>query len=152
MATNTSLMVLDSLWKRDSGGIHLTGSRAFRKEKKKSVFRWISKRTRKKKLRSRGDVFVVRTSKPVESLWKNGLFWSRYSFVTHSIDRKPRDWGLGRSAYSIKYFFYSALRASVALRATAFGHPSGDVPCASEDMACGYWFSKWRTTKSIWVR
>ena len=22
---------------------------------------------------------------------KNGLFWSRYSFVTHSIDRKPRD-------------------------------------------------------------
>ena len=30
------------------------------------------------------------------------------------------------------------LRASVALRATAFGFPSGDVPCASEDMACGY--------------
>ena len=39
---------------------------------------------------SRGDVFVVRTSKPVENLGKNGLFWSRYSFVTHSIDRKPR--------------------------------------------------------------
>ena len=52
---------------------------------------------------SRGDVFIVRTSKPVENLWKNGLFWSRYSFVTHSIDRKPRDWGLARSAYSIKY-------------------------------------------------
>ena len=34
-------------------------------------------------------------------------------------------------------FFYSALCASVALRATAFGHPSDDVPCASEDMACG---------------
>ena len=34
---------------------------------------------------SRGDVFVVRTSKPVENLWINGLFWSRYSFVTHSI-------------------------------------------------------------------
>ena len=84
---------------------------------------------------SRGDVFVVRTSKAVENLWKNGLFWLRYSFVKHSIDRKPRDWGLARSAYSIKY-----------------GHPSGDVPCASEDMACGYWFSKWRTTKSIWVR
>ena len=67
---------------------------------------------------SRGDVFVVRTSKPVENLRKNGLFWSRNSFVTHSIDRKPRDWGLARSAYSIKYFFYSALRASVALRAT----------------------------------
>ena len=30
------------------------------------------------------------------------------------------------------------LRASVALRATAFGHPSSDVPCASKDMACGY--------------
>ena len=35
-------------------------------------------------------------------------FRSRYSFVTHSIDRKPRDWGLARSAF----------RASVALRAT----------------------------------
>ena len=52
---------------------------------------------------SRGDVFVVRTSKPIENLRKNGLFWSRYSFVTHSIDRKPRDWGLARSAFSIKY-------------------------------------------------
>ena len=52
---------------------------------------------------SRGDVFVVRTSKPVENLWKNRLLWSRYGFVTHSIDRKPRDWGLARSAYSIKY-------------------------------------------------
>ena len=43
-------------------------------------------------------------------------------------NRKPRDWGLAG--------------------------PSGDVPCASEDdnMACGYWFSKWRTTKSISVR
>ena len=80
---------------------------------------------------SRGDVFVIRTSKPIENLWKNGLFWSRYSFVTHSIGRKPRDWGLARSA-----------RASGALWATAFGHPSGDVPCASENMACGYWFSK----------
>ena len=64
---------------------------------------------------SRGDVFVVRTSNPVENLRKNGFFWSRNSFVTHSIDCKPRDWGLARSAYSIKY---SALRASVALRAT----------------------------------
>ena len=36
---------------------------------------------------SRGDVFV-RKSKPVENLWKNGLFWSRYTLVTHSIDRK----------------------------------------------------------------
>ena len=63
---------------------------------------------------SRGDVFVVRSSKPVENLWKNGLFWSRYSFVTHSIDCKP----------------------------ACLGRPSGEVPCASEDMACGYWFSK----------
>ena len=54
---------------------------------------------------SRGDVFVVRTSRPVENLWKNGLFWSCYSFVTHSIDRKPRDWGLARSACSIVPFF-----------------------------------------------
>ena len=52
---------------------------------------------------SRGDVFVVRTSIPVENLEKNRLFWSRYSFLTHSIYRKPRDWGLARSAYSIKY-------------------------------------------------
>ena len=56
---------------------------------------------------SKGDVFVVRTSKPVENLWKNGLVWSRYSFVvTHSIYRKPRDWELARLA----------LGASVALR------------------------------------
>ena len=64
---------------------------------------------------SRGYVFVVRTSKPVENLWKKGLFWSRYSFVTHSIYRK--DWGLARSAYRIKSFFHSALLATVALRA-----------------------------------
>ena len=57
---------------------------------------------------SRGDVFVVRTSKAVENLWKNGLFCSLHSFVTHSIDRKPRDWG----------FAVSALPASVAFRAT----------------------------------
>ena len=54
---------------------------------------------------SRGDVFVVTTSKPVENIWNNGLFWShwrsRYSFVTHSVYRKPRDWGLARSAYNI---------------------------------------------------
>ena len=29
-------------------------------------------------------------------------------------------------------------RASVTLRTTALGRPSGDVPCASEAMACGY--------------
>ena len=83
---------------------------------------------------------------PSKTSEKMGYLWSLYSFVTHSIDRKLRDWGLARSAYSVKYgkcpFFYSALRASVALRATAFGHPSGEVPCDSEDMACGYWFSK----------
>ena len=87
---------------------------------------------------SRGDVFVVRTSKPVENLWKNGLFWSRCSFVTHSIDRKPRDWGLARSAYSIKYF-YSALRASVALRAT----------CRAP---ARIWLAVIDFQKSIWVR
>ena len=66
---------------------------------------------------SRGDVFVVRTSKPFENLWRNGLFWSRYRFTFYRPQTKR-------------------------LRATAFGHPSGDVPCASKDMACGYWFSK----------
>ena len=91
---------------------------------------------------SRGDVFVVRTSKPVENLWKNGLFWSRYSFVTHSIDQKLRDWGLARSAYSS--FFL--------LGTSCLDRSSCDVPCANEDMFCGYWFSKWRTTKSTWVR
>ena len=54
---------------------------------------------------SRGDVFVVRTSKSVENIWKNGLFWSRWrsrnSFVTDSLYPKPRDWRLARSAYSI---------------------------------------------------
>ena len=39
----------------------------------------------------------------LSNTWKNGLFWSRYSFVAHSIDRKPWDWGLVRLAYSIKY-------------------------------------------------
>ena len=70
-------------------------------------------------------MFVVRTSKPVENLWKNGLFWSRYCFVTHSIDRKPRDWGLASSAYG--FFTWHFVPRS------PFGHPSGDVPCASED-------------------
>ena len=86
------------------------------------------KPTRKEYTGSRGDVFVVRTAKPVENLWKDGLFWSRYSFVTHSIDRKPRDWEFGTSC---------------------LGDPSGDVPCASKDMACGYLFSKWRTMGQI---
>ena len=36
------------------------------------------------------------------------------------------------------------------LGTSCLGRPSGYVPCASEDMACGYWFSKWRTTKPIW--
>ena len=89
---------------------------------------------------SRGDVLVVRTSKPVENLWKNGLFWSRYGFVTHSIDRKPREWRHARSAYSIKCpFFYSALRASVALRAT----------CRAP---ARIWLAVIDFQKSIWVR
>ena len=28
------------------------------------------------------------------------------------------------------------------LGTSCLGRPPGDVPCASEDMACGYWFSK----------
>ena len=60
-----------------------------------------------------------------QNLWKNGLFRSRYSSVTHSIDRKPREWRLARSAYSIKY------------GTSCLGRPSGDVLCASEDMAYG---------------
>ena len=58
---------------------------------------------------SRGDVFVVRTSKPVENLWKHGWFWSRYSFVTHALYRKPRDWGLERSAEKATSSEYKAL-------------------------------------------
>ena len=48
---------------------------------------------------SRGDVFVVRTSKPVENLWKNGLFMIplqfRYTFYRpqtkrrHFVPRSP---------------------------------------------------------------
>jgi len=87
---------------------------------------------------SRGDVFVVRTSKPVENIWKNGLFWSRYSFVTHSAYRKPRDWGLARSAFSIKHD-YSVLRASVALRVT----------CRAP---ARIWLAVIDFQKSIWVR
>ena len=64
---------------------------------------------------------------PSKTSEKMGYFDRVTGFVTHSIDGKPRDGGLARSA-----------RASVALWATAFGHPSGEVPCASEDMACGY--------------
>ena len=78
---------------------------------------------------SRGDVVVVRTSKPVQNLWKNGLFWSRYSFVTHSIDRKPRDWGFARSA----------TRPSVTLRVT----------CRAP---ARIWLAVIDFQKSIWVR
>ena len=65
------------------------------------------------------DVFAVRTSKPVENLWENGLFWWRYSFVTH-IDRKPRDWGLARSIKSLFLLGTSCLGrpCSVTLRGT----------------------------------
>ena len=87
---------------------------------------------------SRRDVFVVRTSKPVENLWKYGLFWSRYSFVvTHSIYHKPRDWGLARLA----------LRASVALLATC--RAPARIWLAVIDFQNG---ERRRTTKSICVR
>ena len=76
---------------------------------------------------SRGDVLVVRLSKPVENLWKNGLFRSRYSFVTHSIDRKPRDWGLGRSG-TVRY------------KSSCLGCPSGD----------GLWSPfRWRAVRAV---
>ena len=87
---------------------------------------------------SRGDAFVVTTSKPVENLWKDGLVWSRYSFVvTHSIYRKPRDWGLARLA----------LRASVALLATC--RTPARIWLAVIDFQNG---ERRRTTKSICVR
>ena len=48
---------------------------------------------------SRGDVFVVRTSKPVENLWKNGLFLIalqfRYTFYRLQAKRL-RDRKIGR--------------------------------------------------------
>ena len=110
------------------------------------VFEWIV-RDYSHNTGSRGDVFVVRTSKPVENLWKNGVILIalhfRYTFYILQTKRlRARKIGLQYKIRKACLFFYSALRASVALRATAFGHPSGDVPCASEDMACGYCFSK----------
>ena len=48
----------------------------------------------------------------------------RYTFYSP----QPRKWGLARSAYT-----------------SCLGPPSGVVPCASEDIACGYWFSKSRS-------
>ena len=54
----------------------------------------------------------------------------RYIFYRPQITRlRARKIGL---QYKIP-----ARRASVTLQATAFGQPSRDVPCASEDMACG---------------
>ena len=48
----------------------------------------------------------------------------RYTFYRPQTKRlRARKIGL---QYKIRPFFYSALRAS------------GEVPCASEDMACGY--------------
>ena len=58
-------------------------------------------------------------------------------------------------ALQFRYTFYWPQTKRLRARKIGFsclGRPSGDVPFASEDMACGYWFSKWRTTKSIWVR
>ena len=63
--------------------------------------------------------------------WKMGYFdrvrsryspfpWVRYSLVTRSIDRKPRDWGLARSAFTRHFVPRSPFgrRSSVTLRAT----------------------------------
>ena len=62
----------------------------------------------------------------------------RYTFYRPQTKRlKARKIGLQYKIRTACPFFHSAL-ASVALQATAFGHPSGDVPSASENMACGY--------------
>ena len=77
-------------------------------------------------------MFVVRTSKPVEMGYFDRVTVSfRYTFYRPQTKRlRVRKIGLP--------VFYSALRASVALRAKAFSHPSGEVPCAIEDLAGGY--------------
>ena len=61
---------------------------------------------------SRGDVFVVRTSKPVENLGKMGYF-DRATGLLHILFTTNQETG-------------------------AFGRPLGDVLCASEAMACSY--------------
>ena len=75
--------------------------------------------------------------------------------------RKPLKKWVILIALRFRYTFYipqtKRLRARKAglqykIRTSCLGRPSGDVLCASEAMACGYWFSKWLTTKSIWVR
>ena len=41
-------------------------------------------------------------------------------------------------------------RLTVSHTTSCLSRPSGDVPCSSKAMACGYWFSKWQTTK--WLK
>ena len=75
---------------------------------------------------SRGDVFVVRTSKPVETV----ALQFRDTFSIPQTKRlRARKIGF---QYTIPFLLST----------------SGDVLSVSEAMVCGYWFSKWRTTKS----
>ena len=91
----------------------------------------------------------------------NTARWAFYSPQPQGPDetcRKPLKKWVILIALQFRYTFYrpqtKRLRArKIGLLGTAcLGCPSGDVPCVSEEMACGYWFSKWQTTKSIWVR
>ena len=77
---------------------------------------------------ARGDVFVVRTSKPVENLWKRKGYFDRVTVSLHIL--------------------YTANQETEGSQDRLLGT---SCLCVSEDMACGYWFSKWRTTKLIWV-
>ena len=61
---------------------------------------------------SRGDVFVIRTSKPVENLWKKWVILIALQF---------------------RYTFYRPQTKRLWAR---------KIGLQSEDMACGYWFSK----------
>ena len=71
---------------------------------------------------SRGDLFVVRTSKPVENLRLS--VWEK-----KSKEREGKGGGEGGGIFSLKIGL---------LGTPCLCRPSGDVPCASEDMACGY--------------
>ena len=77
---------------------------------------------------ARGDVFVVRTSKPVENLWKRKGYFDRVTVSLHIL--------------------YTANQETEGSQDRLLGT---SCLCVSEDMACGYWFSKWQTTKLIWV-
>ena len=75
---------------------------------------------------SRGDVFVVRTSKPVEIM---GYFDRVDDRVTVSL----------QILYTANQETEGSQdRLTVLLGTSCLGRPSGDVPCASKAMARGY--------------